>query len=164
LTEENAYIRRCHEGVGTSATLTCTSYLTVALCLSDLGTRPSVTDLVTSATAAATTHTHMRTAATITLPVDVCDVMGHVRWSARDNQTMIARLKVIICVHQKSDDDDDDGDAHVNRCRYYPQYAQSKSTSFPGFSSALDSTERPIQFLFHTAALGSARRRIVLAT
>jgi len=74
LNEKNEYIRRCHEG---AHTLTYTLYSTVAPSLSDLGTRPSATDLATSATPAATTHTHMRTAATITLPVDVCDVTGH---------------------------------------------------------------------------------------
>ena len=71
------YVRRCRAVAGTSATLTYTSCSTAGLYLPALGTCPSVTDRATTVTAAATTDTHMRTA-TITLPVDVDDVAGHV--------------------------------------------------------------------------------------
>jgi len=57
LSWSEAYVRRCREVAGTSATLTYTSCSTVGRCPSDRGRRPSVNDLLTPATAH--THTHV---------------------------------------------------------------------------------------------------------
>ena len=95
-------------------------------------------------------------------------------WSARGSQTVIARLKVVICVHQKSDDDDDDdGDATTHalspsRLRFLVTARHSALPSvrssfyFIRLASARLVSARLASARFGSLRLGSARLGVVV--